>query len=165
MPQVKIGLSDRQRSALEKAAKAAGRTFSEECRIRLSKSIFEDDAMGDFARVCGHEVSIIAQIVQLSSFEKDTKVADLSAEQLSKYQSTMWRAMVVAVNDYFSEIKPKHFGPQLTPPPTEPNVRADAIGHAAAQGLFVWASGQAGSPYPEVDWMFKHRPKPQEEKP
>jgi hypothetical protein len=68
--------------------------------------------------------------------------------------------MVVAVNDYFAELKPRHFSAEpIIPPPTEPNVRADAIGHAAAQGLFLWASGQAQSPFPEVSWLFKNRGK------
>jgi hypothetical protein len=135
MQQVKIGLTDRLRSDLDKAAKRAGRTLSEECRLRLEDSLI-DEELPEFARVAGREVAIIAQIVLLSVIEKEP--------------------------DYFAEIKPRHFSKNpIIPPPTEPDVRADAIGHAAAQGLFVWASGQAKSPYPEVSWLFKHPNKPE----
>jgi hypothetical protein len=161
MQQVKIGLTPKLRSNLDKAAKAAGRTLSEECRLRLDQSTL-DDQMTEFARVAGREVAIIAQIVQLSTMEKRDKPP--TEQELQKLQSTIWRAMVVAVNDYFANIKPQHFSKKpLDPPPTQPDVRADAIGHAAAQGLFVWASGKTESPYPEISWMFKHPARSQEE--
>jgi hypothetical protein len=157
MQQVKIGLTDRLRSDLNKAAKRAGRTLSEECRLRLEDSLI-DENLFDFARTAGREVAIIAQIVMLSTIEK----GQIAEEKRPKLTSTIWRAMVVAVNDYFAEIKPRHFSKTpIVPPPTESDARADAIGHAAAQGLFVWASGQAKSPYPEVSWLFKHPHKPE----
>jgi hypothetical protein len=155
MQQLKIGLTGAQRGQLEKAAKKAGRTLSEECRRRLEASL-TDDEMHEFARVAGREVAILAQIVLFSVFDKKTE-EDLSENDKARLRSTLWRAMAVALTEYFTEIKPREFSRDpINPPPTEPDIRADAIGHAAAQGLFLWASGKAKSPYPELSWLFRN---------
>jgi hypothetical protein len=165
MKQVKIGLTEKLRQRLDEAAKVEGRTLSEEVRTRLEESIY-DDSMPDFARVMGREVATIAQIVMLSALEKKPDGKPVTKDDIKKARGVIWRAMVVATNDYFAELKPKHFSSEpILPPPTEPDVRADAIGHAAAQALFLWASGEAKAASPEVDWMFKPRQKPQEETP
>lgn len=155
MQQVKIGLTDKQRGALEAAAKKNGRTLSEEVRLRLESSLL-DDELSDFARVAGREVSMIVQIVTLSAAADEKASGDLSSDEgRARIRSVMWRATVVAVNDYFAEIKPRHFSASpIVPPPTEPNIKADAIGHAAAQALFVWALGGTVPTDSPASWLF-----------
>ncbi|MCW2219518.1 hypothetical protein M2232_003050 [Bradyrhizobium japonicum] len=160
MQQVKIGLTPKQRGALEVAANRNGRTLSEEVRLRLETSLQQDELSG-FARTVGQEVSMIVQIVQLSAAVdaqgQGQRVDELSEGEQTKIKSVMWRAAAVAVNDYFTEIKARALGIKIDPPPTEPDVKADAIGHSAAQALFVWTSGGNVPSDSRTSWLFEIR--------
>lgn len=147
MKQVKIGLTGKQRGDLEQSAKAAGRTLSEEIRRKLANSLAQD-SMSAFAQVVGDEAMWLAQIVFHTALGqrlelvpiKDSDPEDQKKEAgqrlLKEGQETfgpeLRRALVVALNDWFGEIK---FGERL-----EVDAKADTIGRAAAQSFFVMQS-------------------------
>ncbi|MET4149918.1 hypothetical protein [Bradyrhizobium sp. RT7b] len=147
MQQVKIGLTHKQRTALDLAAKKNERTLSEEVRVRLANSLLEDD-ITTYSRVAGREVMYLAEIVLLSVIGKNRRLTDEDVKQAVKEK--LHRAMAVAVTDWFTQIK----SPEK--PATEPDVEADAIGHASAKGLLVWTTGQFDMEPPDhaVNWLF-----------
>jgi hypothetical protein len=145
MKQVKIGLTGKQRGALDRAAKEAGRTLSQEVRRRLANSL-DQDRLSDMARVVGDEAMWLAQIVFHTAVGQRLRLVPASAdgETLDQDQSfdlkeakegfgpEVRRALVVALNDWFGEIK---FGERLEADPT-----ADTLGRAAAQSFLVMQS-------------------------
>ncbi|WP_441267977.1 hypothetical protein AB7G19_17075 [Bradyrhizobium sp. 215_C5_N1_1] len=145
MKQVKIGLTGKQRSELDRAAKAAGRTLSDEIRRRLANSLAQDRLSG-FAQVVGDEAMWLAQIVfhtalgqrlQLVPDNGQGDVLDQGQnfdlnDAKENFGPELRRALVVALNDWFGEIK---FGERL-----EVDSKADTIGRAAAQSFFVMQS-------------------------
>ena len=71
MKQVKIGLTGKQRGALDRSAKEAGRTLSQEIRQRLETSISDDERFSAFAKLMGEQVKWLSQMVIASAFEDD----------------------------------------------------------------------------------------------
>jgi hypothetical protein len=146
MKQLRVSLTGKQRGDLERAAKLGGRSLSAEIRRRLANSL-DQDRLSDTARVVGDEAMWLAQIVFQTALGQRLRLVPASGngETLDPEQSfdlkeaskdgfgpEVRRALVVALNEWFGEIK---FGERLEADPT-----SDTIGRAAAQSFSVmWA--------------------------
>jgi hypothetical protein len=100
MNQVKIGLTGKQRGALDRAAKEAGSTLSLEIRRRLDVSLADDERFSAFAQLMGVQVKWLSQMVLASAFE-DEQILDPKPEDWKKLAPTVQRALVVAINEWF----------------------------------------------------------------
>jgi hypothetical protein len=143
MKQLKVSLNGKQRGALERAAKDAGRSLSEEIRRRLADSLAQDRLL-EFALVAGEDAMFLAQIVCASALGQRFEIPpdgragivvqneegfELDDQAVKNLGHTVNRALVVALNEWFGKIKFEK--------PPEANSEADTLGRIAANSYSI----------------------------